>query len=146
MTAPTAPVGTGKLGPGKLTIGATGSEIDVACMVNNIAVEPSKNATDATTKLCGLVRPGTVTYTFQLTGNIDVDAGNAAGLFALSWSEKGSVQPFSFTPSDALGTEVEGTLVLDPLRLGADEYGADLTSDIAFDIVGDPVITFATPP
>lgn len=142
MTAPVAPAGVGKLGPGTLTIGATGSEIDVSCLLNNAAVEPSKTSTDPTTKLCGLVRAGTVSYTYQLTGNVDVDAGNAAGLFALTWSAPGSVQPFTFTPSTALGTSVAGTLVVDPLRLGADEFGADLTSDIAFDVVGQPVVTY----
>lgn len=146
MTAPVAPAGVGKLGPGKLTIGAVGAVIDVACLVNNVAVEPSKSAGDSTTKLCGLVRAGKVTYTFQLTGNIDVDAGTDAGLFALSWSAPGSEQPFTFTPSDDLGTAVAGTLVIDPLRLGADEYGADLTSDIAFDIVGTPTVTFPVTP
>lgn len=136
------PTTTGKLGPGTLTIGETGTEIDVSCLINNVACEISKSATDPTTKLCGNVRAGTVTYTYQLTGNLDVDAGTDAGLFALSWSAAGSSQPFTFTPSTALGTSLAGTLVIDPLRLGADEYGADLTSDFAFDVVGQPTVTY----
>lgn len=145
MTLPTPPVlptDTGQLGPGVLKIGAVGSEIDVSCYVNDAAVEVSKDATDSTTKLCGAVRAGVTTYTYQLTGNIDVDAGNDAGLFALSWESAGSEQGFTFTPSTELGTTVTGTLVLDPLRFGADEYGADLTSDLALDIVGTPTLTF----
>ena len=139
---PTLPTDTGQLGPGVLTIGETGSEIDASCYLNNAAIEASESTTDPTTKLCGAVRPGVTTFTFQLTGNIDVDAGNADGLLALSWAEKGTVQPFTFTPSSDLGTTATGSLVIKPLRLGADEYGADLTSDFTWDIVGDPILDF----
>jgi len=140
--APTLPTDTGQLGPGVLKIGEIGTEIDVSCYVNNAAVEWSDSKTDDTTKLCGAVRAGVTTFTAQLTGNIDVDAGNESGLFALSWNEKGSQQPFEFTPSTELGTTASGILTIKPLRFGADEYGGDLTSDIAWDIVGDPVLDF----
>ncbi len=146
MTAPVLPTDTGQLGPGELTIGATGSEIDVSCYVNNAAIEWSNDTTDATKKLCGSERPGVTTFSAQLTGNIDVDAGNDSGLFALSWQEKGTQQSFSFTPSTELGTKVTGTLTILPLRFGADEYGADLTSDFTFDIIGDPVLSFPNAP
>jgi len=140
--APTLPTDTGQLGPGSLKIGETGSEIDVSCYINDAAIEWTDSKTDDTTKLCGAVRAGVTTFTAQLTGNVDVDAGNESGLFALSWNEKGSQQPFTFTPSTELGTTATGTLTIKPLRFGADEYGADLTSDIAWDIVGDPVLSF----
>jgi hypothetical protein len=142
MTTPTLPTDTGQLGPGVLKIGEIGTEIDVSCYVNNAAVENSKDKADDTTKLCGAVRAGATTYTFQLTGNVDVDAGNDSGLFALSWNEAGSQQSFEFTPSTELGTTVTGLLVVDPLRFGADEYGGDLTSDIAWDIIGTPTLSF----
>lgn len=138
--APVLPTDTGQLGPGTLKIGATGAEIDVSCYVNTAAIENSKDKTDDTTKLCGAVRPGVTTYTFQLTGNIDVDAGNESGLFALSWAEKGSQQSFEFTPSTELGTTASGSLIIDPLRFGADNYGDDLTSDFTWDIVGTPTL------
>lgn len=139
----TAPVYAGaKLGPGTLKIGATGSLIDVSCQVNNAKIEPTKNEGTATTKLCGDVRPGSVTYTSALSGNLDVDAATASGLFALSWSEKGTEQAFEFTPSTAMGTSAAGTLIIDPLRFGADNYGDDLTSDFAFSIVGEPTFTY----
>lgn len=142
MSTPILPTDTGQLGPGVLKIGETGTELDVSCYVNNAAIENSKDKADDTTKLCGAVRAGATTYTFQLTGNIDVDAGNDSGLFALSWNEAGSEQDFVFTPSTELGTTATGRLVIDPLRFGADEYGADLTSDLAWDIIGTPVLSF----
>jgi len=146
VTTPTLPTDTGQLGPGKLTIGEIGTELDVSCYVNNAAIENSKDKTDDTTKLCGAVRAGVTTYTFQLTGNIDTDIGNSSGLFALSWNEKGSQQPFTFTPSNELGTTASGILIVDPLRFGADEYGSDLTSDFTWDIVGTPTLDGWTVP
>jgi hypothetical protein len=142
MTTPVLPTDTGQLGPGVLKIGETGTEIDVSCYLNNAAIEWSDSTTDPTTKLCGAERAGVTTFTSQLTGNIDVDAGNDAGFFALSWAEKGSQVSFEFTPSTELGTKATGTLTLKPLRFGADAYGDDLTSDFAFDIIGDPTLSF----
>lgn len=143
MTAPVLPTDTGKLGPGEFTIGEVASPIDVSCYLNNARVQNTTTKGDDTTKLCGAVRAGKTEYAWEITGNLDVDAGNASGLLALSWEEKGTVVPFSYTPNSELGTEVSGTLVLDPLSFGADAYGDDLTSDFTWSIVGDPTLTFA---
>jgi len=137
MTAQVAEVQAGQLGPGTLKIGATGSEIDISCLLNNAVIASEKDEADSTTKLCGDVRPGAVTYTFTLSGNVDTDIGEATGLFALSQSAKGTQQDFEFVPSTALATSATGKLVIDPLDFGADEMGADLTSDFEWGIVGE---------
>ena len=142
---PTTENGTGVLGPGELTIGEVGAEIDVSCLVNNARITSEKDQGDATTKLCGTTRPGSITYTFNLEGNMDVDAGLDSGLFALSHAEAGTEQSFSFTPSNDVGTVATGTLIIDPLDFGADEYGADLTSDFSFAIVGAVTYTYPAP-
>jgi hypothetical protein len=80
------------------------------------------------------------TYTYTLTGNVDVDLANASGLMALSWDNPGSTQTFSFIPNEDLGVEFTGQLTIDPLNVQADEYGADLTSDFSWVIVGKPVV------
>jgi hypothetical protein len=145
MTAPTVPAGVATLGPGTLTIGETGSEIDVSCLVNNLVIVMSKDVTDPTTKLCGTVRPGKTTYTYELDGNLDTDIGTDSGLFALSQSAPGSEQTFTFTPSTEAGTSATGTLVIDPMDFGTtDDYGSNLTSDIAWSLVGVPVYTYGT--
>lgn len=136
---------TGKLGPGILTIGATGSEVDASCLINNATITHDKNETDSTTKLCGDVRAGSVTYTYKLTGNVDTDVADLAGLFALSQDSAGTQQDFVFTPSTAEQTTATGTLVIDPLDFGAGEMGADLTSDFEFSIVGKPVYDYGPP-
>lgn len=133
------------LGPGTLEIGATGTEIDVSCLINNAKITAEKDEGDATTKLCGTVVPGSVTYTYSLTGNLDVDADTDAGLFALSQAEPGSQQDFTFTPNTAMGTVATGVLVIDPLDFGADEMGEPLTSDFEFTLVGAPVYTYVPP-
>lgn len=147
---PTTTDGTGTLGPGVLKIGETGTEIDVSCLVNNAAIEPDISTGDSKTMLCGTVKQAADTVTWALTGNVDVDAGKATGLFALSWAEGGSEQSFTFTPSNEVGTTVTGTLKIQPLTFGADEYGSYLSSDFEWSLVNfDPAtaVTFgdATP-
>jgi hypothetical protein len=129
---------TYKLGPGTLNIGETGSEIDVSCLVNNAVISTDKDEGDSVTKLCGTVVPGSVTYTFTLSGNIDTDIDDPAGLFALTQEQAGTQQPFTFTPNTEAGTTASGTLVIDPLDFGGDETGETMTSDFEFSIVGAP--------
>lgn len=140
------PTTTTKLGPGTLEIGTVGSEIDVSCLVNNATIAADKDEGDATTKLCGDVRAGSVSYTYALSGNMDTDVADDAGFFALTQSAPGTEQTFTFTPNTVAGTSATGTLVIDPLDFGADESGADLTSDFEFTIVGKPTYTYPTTP
>jgi len=102
VTPPEAP--TFPLGPGELKIGATGTEIDVSCLVNNATIAAEKEEGDSTTKLCGTVRPGAVTYTYTLAGNMDTDVAEASGFFALSQSAPGTEQSFTYTPNTDAGT------------------------------------------
>jgi hypothetical protein len=133
------------LGPGTLEIGTIGTEIDVSCLVNSCRITADKDEGDSVTKLCGTQVPGAVTYNAKLTGNIDADTeAGAAGLFALSWASPGSQQSFLFTPNTAEGTSAAGTLVIDPLDFGADEFGETLASDFEFSIVGDVTFTYGT--
>lgn len=144
--------GTRKLGPGELTIGATGSEIDVSCLINNATIAATKDQGDSTTKLCGTVKAGATTYTYALSGNIDTDVALATGFFALSQSAPGTEQAFTFTPNTdviapATGvTQATGTVVIDPLDFGGDTMGETMTSDFEFAIVGVPAYDYAAVP
>lgn len=135
---------TFKLGPGELTIGATATPVDVSCLVNNATISMSKDEGDSTTKLCGDVVPGAVTYTYTLGGNVDLDLTDPAGLFALSQDHAGEIQDFEFTPSTEAGTAATGQLVIDPLDFGGDETGIVMASDFEFSIVGKPTYTYGT--
>lgn len=131
------------LGPGVLTIGATGSEIDVSCLVNNAVISADKSQGDSTTKLCGTVKPGAVTYEYTLGGNMDTDVADDAGLFSLSQANPGEEYAYSFTPSTDAGTVAAGTLIIDPLDFGGDTTGETMTSDFEFSLVGPPTYTYA---
>lgn len=128
----TTPDGTGTLGPGTLTIGETATPIDVSCLVNNVAIVPEISEGDSKTMLCGTSKRAADTISWAISGNVDVDAGLAAGFFALTWQNIGAVVDFTFTPSEAVGTTVTGRLKLAPLQLGADNYGDFLASDFEF--------------
>jgi hypothetical protein len=134
-----------KFGPGVLKIGATGTEIDASCLVNGLTITSDVNSDDDVTKLCGTVVPGKRTYTFTMSGNLDTDQdAGATGLFALSQLSKGTEQDFTFTPNTDEGTVVAGTLIIDPMDFGADEYGTVMASDIEWALVGDPTYTWGT--
>lgn len=132
---------TFNLGPGELSIGATGTPIDVSCLVNNAVIAATKDQGDSTTKLCGTVKPGAVTYEYALSGNVDTDIDDPAGLFALSQANPGQEYEYTFTPSTEAGTTATGTLIIDPLDFGGDEMGALMNSDFEFSLVGPPVYT-----
>jgi hypothetical protein len=141
MTAPTADVN--KFGPGTLKVGATGSEIDASCAVNGLRITASPDRGDSKTMLCGTVKAGSVRYDYEMTGNLDLDLEDgAASLFALSQSNPGSTQDFTFTPNTAGGTSAKGQLILDPLDFGADAYGDIMNSDVTWTLVGAPVYTY----
>lgn len=141
MTAPTAPTGIQEFGPGVLQIGETGSLIEVSSLVNSCTLTPNTENTDGTTKLSGFIRGGSSKTTWLLTGNLDTDAGNAAGIWQAAYDADGAERAFSFTPQNDTGPTATGTIKLTPLALGATEYAADLAADFSWQCVGKPTIT-----
>ena len=139
------PATTVKLGPGLLTIGETGTPVDFTCQVIGARVEWSVDADDPVQVLCGDSVPGDRTYSASLTGSLFQDLGDAAGIVALSWASKGTELPFTFVPSTEAGQEVSGTLILDPISVGGDEAGANMTSDFDWAIVGEPTLGAIVP-
>lgn len=128
-------------GPGTLKIGETGAEIDASCLVNGFKIETTADFGDPTYKLCGTSRPGSRKFTYEATGNLDVDDTDVDGLFFLSQESPGAEVPFTFTPNTAGGTVATGTLILVPMTYGADEFGDDMTSDITWPLVDKPTYT-----
>jgi hypothetical protein len=133
---------TWPLGPGTLHIGVTGTPIDVSCLVNNAVISAGKNQADSTTKLCGTVKAGAVTYDYSIAGNMDTDVADDAGFFALSQTSAGQELDYTFTPSTDAGTMAAGTLIIDPLDFGGDTTGETMTSDFEFSLVGAPNYTY----
>lgn len=142
MTVPSPEPDVFPLGPGTLSIGATGTPIDVSCLVNNAVIAADKTEGDSTTKLCGTVRPGAVTYDYTLSGNMDTDVAADDGFFALSQASAGQQLDFTFEPNTDAGTVATGKLVVDPLDFGGDTTGETMTSDFEFTVVGTPTYTY----
>jgi hypothetical protein len=73
---------------------------------------------------------------------MDTDVADASGFFALSQTDPGTEQDFTFEPNTDAGTVATGRLVIDPLDFGGDTTGETMTSDFEFTIVGKPTYTF----
>lgn len=132
---------TYEFGPGTLTFGATGSEIDVSCQVNSLVIAVTKDQGEATTKLCGTVRTPKAVYTYAMTGNIDHDLTDPDGLWALSQIAPGSAVPFVYVPSTVAGTSAAGTITIDPMNFGGEDYGTVMASDIEWTLAAAPTYT-----
>ncbi len=133
-----------KLGPGTLTLGEVGSPLDVACQLTGAVVAWDSNKDDDTPTLCGDVVPGATTYTATLSGTAVQDLADEAGLVAFSWANKGVEVPVSFTPNTVDAAVVTGTVVMNPLDVGGDTAGDNMTSDFEWAFVGDPVLDQGT--
>ena len=132
-----------RLGPGTLQLGETATLMDASCQLANGVVAWDKDAEDPITVLCGDTVPGSVTYSATLSGNFLQDLTEEDGLVAWSWANKGVAVPFTYTPNTAAGATVTGSVVVDPLDVGSDEdYGAVMSSDFEWDIVGEPVLSW----
>jgi len=139
------PAKTVKLGPGLLSIGVTGTEVDFTCQVTAAHVDWSVDEGDNTPVLCGETVPGERTYSSALVGTLFQDLGaTPSGIVDYTWAHKGEEVPFTFVPNTAAAVQVAGNLILDPLTVGGDEAGANMTSDFEWAIVGDPVLGPAT--
>jgi hypothetical protein len=136
------PVSTTKLGPGTLTLGETGTELDASCQLLGAMVEWDKDKEDDETTLCGDVVPGDMTYTATLSGTVYQDLAEATGLVAYTWEHKGETVAFEFVPNTAAGATVTGDVIVDPLTVGGDEMKVKMQSDFEWDCVGEPTIAF----
>lgn len=129
---------TYEFGPGTLTIGEVGSEIDVSCQVNSLVIKAAKEQGESKTMLCGTKRIPKATYTHAMTGNIDIDITDPAGLWALSQIAPGSEAPFTYTPSTEAGTVATGVVQVDPMDFGGQTYGEIMNSDVEWLLTAAP--------
>jgi hypothetical protein len=141
-------VKTTKLGPGTFTlelVGTGGTVVDASCQVESLSVPWSKDKADDVRMLCGDVKPGATTYTAQITGTVDQDLADPAGLVFFTWANKGQQANFVYTPNNDAGATVTGVVTIDPLTVGDDTGGEDMTSDFTWDCVGEPQLAPAPP-
>jgi len=129
-----------KLGPGTLVLGAVATPTDFSCQLSAAKVVWDKDKEDDVLTLCDETLAGGTTYTAKLEGTVVQDLGAAASVVEWSWTNKGTAQPFTFIPNTAAGKQVTGTVQVDPLQVGGDDMGKNMTSDFSWDCVGEPVL------
>lgn len=127
-------------GPGKLTLGATGTLKVLTAQVRSCTLEPSVDTGDSITTLSGESIGGARSESFVLTGTILQDLGATSGITEWLYSNAGTTQPFIFAPSTAAGKQITGSVVIEAIAIGG-EVGEILESDFEFKVVGNrPVI------
>lgn len=140
-----SPIKSTKFGPGSLVF-TTPTASEWSCQVSAGKIEPDKDQDDAVTMLCGNIKPGATTYTAALTGTIDQDLEDPEGIVYWTWLNKGEPADVVFIPNDAAAFTFTGVVQIDPLTVGGDEGGKDMTSDFSFDFIGFPELVAATTP
>jgi hypothetical protein len=135
------PATVNKIGPGTLTIGEVGSEIDVSCQVLQATVTSDPSAEDSTEVLCGDTVGGDTSYSDKLNVTMLSDLANSSGLVRSSWASRGTEVGFTFVPITGAGNpEVTGKVRLDPIELGG-EVGT--RSEVSFTLEGIGLFTVA---
>lgn len=133
------------LGPGTLTIGASGAgQLNASAQVRSARVVPTENVTKTEAKpvLSGekLAASETADYTFTLVVTFIQDP-SLNGIIDYSYDNMGVTKPFSFKPSNAAAHKVEGNLRVIPIEFGGDVVDPSPESQTTFAIIGTPVFT-----
>lgn len=139
------PITADKLGDGVLTLGS--GPLDASLQVKGAKVTASENvqSSEPVKVLGGGQVDGaeSVSFTYALEGTILQDL-IPGGVVAWSWANKGTEQPFTFTPNDSLAATVTGVVKPVPLQIGADEVDADyMDAPFTWRCVGEPVPAWA---
>lgn len=130
-----------RFGPGTITIGgaAVDGGVDFSCEVMGGKIQHSYESVGAArTPLCGTPKPAGRRREDSVTLQLENDL-TSEGVYAycLSLGEDPAPKEIEFTPNTADGASWSGTVVpLLPGDIGADEYGAALTSSVTWPAVG----------
>jgi hypothetical protein len=126
------------MGPGTFSIGSVGTPLDLTAQVTSLSVKFSEEVDDSVPTLSGESLEGEATYPATLEGTLIQDL-TEAGMFDYTWTNKGSIVPFTFTPSTAAGRSVTGSCRVVPLDIGGDVKVKN-TVDFTWAVIGDPVL------
>lgn len=130
------------VGPGSLTFGETGDDLDLSCQVSSAEISWDSDSEDDTYVLCGDVIPGESKFTATLTATIlqDITTG---GAIDYSWKHKGEQVKFVYVPNKKETATITGMCVIQPLGVGG-EVKARPTTDLEWPCVGEPELTYPT--
>jgi hypothetical protein len=128
-----------KTGPGTLTIGDVGSEVDFSAQVLSAVVEWDKDKEDDRKVLSGETVAGSTKRSATVTVSILNDVALLTGIVQFSWANKGEEHDFTFIPNTAADQQITGTVTVEPISIGGD-VDSDMESEFEWDFVGEPVL------
>lgn len=130
-----------RLGAGTLTLGS--GPLDVSAQIKGITVFCEVDQDDPIFVLSGDLVQDPETYTWKVRGTclLDPDTG---GIGEYCEDNAGTSVAFALTTATSGGVSVSGNVYVQPLSIGADEYGVLLESDFEWTFAAAPTITWAT--
>lgn len=131
------------LGPGTLTLGATGSQRQFAAHTTNTRLEPSYSDGEVLELLDGSQEREVDEETWVLAGTIRQQL-EADALEDWCLTNAGQEVPFTFTPVTTVGKSYTGVVRVRAVNIGGD-VKAKNTSDFAFPLEGRPTLVPAAP-
>lgn len=136
-------INTTTVGAGTLTVGAVAELTNFSGQVTSVRVIPSVDYGDQLRALSGEVVAGDRTESWTIEGTILQDLGATESTTEWLFEHRGESHVFEFVPNTAKGKKVVGTVTVEAIEVGGD-VGTKPTSDFAWTLVGDPVITDLT--
>jgi len=127
------------VGPGTFTVGAESDLTNLSSQATAVKLVPSVDVDDPIRVLSGETIQGDRSETWTIEGTLLQDLGATESTTEYLFNNAGEEKPFSFTPANAAGKSITGTLVVEAIEMGGD-VGTKATSDFEFAIVGRPVI------
>ena len=127
-------------GPGKLVFGKTGDQNEFSALVTKAELNPSVNTEDGKHVLSGDYAPGkdTITWTMELTCFINLKKN---GIWDWCFTNRGKEVEFEFRPVEGeKSAKFTGTVKVRPLGVGG-EVNKEMSKDLTFPLVGEPVFT-----
>lgn len=128
-----------KLGPGLLTLGATGSPQEFGALCSAASVAPDYDSDDPIDLLDGSAVAGDESETWKLTFTIYQDYQKQSALLWL-YTNSGKEVPFTFVPSKSGALQVKGTVKVRAASIGGDVKKRN-TSELELPVTGRPAIT-----
>jgi len=132
-------VNTITVGPGSLTLGASGDLITASAQIRKAVVKPAVVTADNIPVLSGEEVPGDRTESFTFDGTLLQDLGAGSSLVEWCWEHRGEQHAITYIPSTAADMQISGTVVVEAVDIGGD-VKTKPTSDFSFKFVGAPVI------
>ena len=133
-----------RLGPGRLTIGATGSPREFGAQVTKMELLPESNDGDIVTVLSGDELVDGEEDTAKLSGEFFQDY-ELESLIKWTWDNHRAALPFEFVPATDGVLGVRGTCRVKRVKIGGDVKARN-KAPFEFPIVGDDVELFTPAP